>query len=317
MNKTVNWTLMLCLLGGGALGGCDDTKSGVTVAPTADKLDAPKSKSATAVTFEVQKSGSKVEFAMEAPIEKITGKVNDATVGEANIDLSDLTKSTGKITVDISSIELFQRKKEKADGEFGAEVKNGTQNEHARAWLQINDENKDHDKNRRVEFSFDSVKTDTPDVTKLTGDERTVKATLTGKENFLLHGHKTTKTVDVEVTFKFKDGKAVSMHVKTAKPFAVPLAENEVMPRDTVGKLLEKGLSALSEKVAKDAMVSIDFTAEVKGGSSGTSAAPSASAAAATPSARATSSAAAAPSASAAPSADKKAAGKTAPRKAY
>ncbi len=311
MKHFARTALAVCLLGatGAWLVACDEDKTPATkLAPTADKLDAPKSDSKAAVEFDVDKAGSKVEFAMDAPIEKIRGKVTDAAGGNAQIDLGDLTKSKALLTVDISGIELFQRKKAKADdAEYGEEVKNATQNEHARAWLEINDESKAHETNRKVEMTITSVKTDTPDVGKLTGDERTVKATVSG--DFLLHGHKTQKTADIEITFKYKDGKPVSLHVKTVKPFAIGLAENEVMPRDTVGKLLEKGLSALSEKVAKDAQVSIDFTASLKGTSSATpatsaadGATTTAASASAAPSGSAAASAAAAPSASAAAS---------------
>jgi hypothetical protein len=288
-------------LGSVMLSGCDD-KPSPKLAPSADKLDAPKATSATAHKFEVQKAGSKVEFFMHAPIEQITGKMNDASTGEiVDVDLADITKTKAKIVVDINGIVLFQRRKEKAeDKDFGEEKKNDTQNEHARSWLEINDENPKHEVNRRVEFSITQVKTDTPDVTKLSGDERTVKATVSG--DFLLHGHKTTKTADVEITFKMKDNKPVSMRIKTAKPFAVGLEENDVKPRDTVGKLLEKGLSALSEKVAKEAHVNIDITANVSGGGASTpaTATPTATGAESAAAPSATTSATAAPSASAA-----------------
>jgi hypothetical protein len=182
-----------------------------------------------------------------------------------------------------------------------------TQNEHARAWLEINDENPGHEKNRRVEFAITSVKTATPDVTKLSGDERKVMATVSG--DFLLHGHKTTKTAEVELTFLFKDGSPVSMRVKTTKSFGVGLAENDVRPRDAIGKLLAKGLDALSEKVSPEAAVSIDLTAALKGAAPTTPpAAQSASAAASAPPTASASAAAA--SASAPPKTE-------APKKSY
>jgi hypothetical protein len=307
MKHFAHTALALCLLA--AAVGCDEGSTPPTkLAPSADKLDAPKTDSKTAVEFDVEKAGSKVEFTMDAPIEKIRGKVTDAAGGNAQIDLTDLTKSRALLTVDISGIELYQRKKAKADdAEYGEEVKNATQNEHARAWLEINDENKDHDKHRSVQFAIKSVKTDTPDVSKMSGDERKVKATVSGE--FKLHGHKSEKTADIEITFKYKDGKPVSLRVVTVKPFTVALAEHDVMPRDTVGKILEKGLSALSEKVAKDATVSIDFTASAKGTANASAPAESAAPSAA-PSASAASSASAAPSASASAAASAKPASK-------
>ena len=77
--------------------------------------------------------------------------------------------------------------------------------------------------------------------------------------------------------------------------------------RDSIGKLLDAGFASVGgKKVAKEAMVSIDVTAMLKGMTQEASAGSSASAAqsgSAAPSATATASASAAPSASAAASA--------------
>jgi hypothetical protein len=54
----------------------------------------------------------------------------------------------------------------------------------------------------------------------------------------------------------------VSVTVKSVKPFTVNLAEHDVKPRDTFGKLALKTLDALAPKVAKEALVSLDLTAK-------------------------------------------------------
>jgi hypothetical protein len=96
---------------------------------------------------------------------------------------------------------------------------------------------------------------------KMTGAERKVTMTVTG--DFLLHGRKSTKTADVEAVFKFEGDKPQSVTVKTTKPFAAGLAEHDVHPRDSFGVLAQKGLDALGEKVAKEAQVSVEFTAKL------------------------------------------------------
>ncbi|MBM4357635.1 MAG: hypothetical protein FJ096_05945, partial [Deltaproteobacteria bacterium] len=256
--------LLLGTLALSLLTACEGDKPAPALAPSASKLEAPAAKTSGAATFVIKKDGSQVRFTMEAPIEQILGKLDGASTGEVKVDVSDLTKSTALLSADLGSLVLTQKRKEKAeDAAFGEEKKEDKQNEHARAWLEISDESPNKEANRKVELTVTSVKTDTPDVTKLTGDERKVKATIGG--DFLLHGRKTPKTVEVEVTFRFKDGKPVSMRVATTKPFTVGLEEHDVKPRDTVGKLLEKTLSAMSEKVAKEAQVSIDFTTELDG----------------------------------------------------
>lgn len=260
------------------LAGCDSGKPAAPLAPSAERLEPPKPKSVAAIAYAVTKGGSSIEFSMEAPIEQITGRVRDAVTGEVKVDLTDLSKTTALITADIGSLVLTQRKKANTgDAAYGDETKQDKQNEHARGWLEIDDKNPDHETHRRVQLTVTSVKADATDVTKLTGDERKVKATVSGE--FLLHGRKTAKTVDVEVTFTFKDGQATALRVRSVKPFAVGLEEHDVRPRDALGKLANTLLSELSDKVAKEAQVSLDFTAQVLAPSSApTSSAPTSSA---------------------------------------
>jgi hypothetical protein len=102
------------------------------------------------------------------------------------------------------------------------------------------------------------------DVTKLTGPERKVTATVSG--DFRLHGRKATKSAKVELDFKYDGDKLASVEVKTLEPFVIPLEEFEIHPRDATGKLVKSLTEALSSnlkgKVAKDAPVSVDFVAK-------------------------------------------------------
>ncbi len=247
-----------------ALAGCGDDKPSVPLAPTSSALAAPKPAAPSAVAFAVDKASSKVDFHMDAAEEKIVGHAPGATTGTLNVDPSDVTKTTGLLTVDISGLEIFQAAL--TDAGFGPEHKEDKQNEHAHNWLELGKDipADQRAKNAMVQFSIKSVTvTGEKDLTKLTGDTR--KVALKAKGDFLLHGHKTEKEVDLEAEFTFAGAAPASVHVKTVTPFAVGLAENDVRPRDTIGKLLAKGLDALSSKVAKDAMVSVDFTAKPAG----------------------------------------------------
>jgi hypothetical protein len=121
-------------------------------------------------------------------------------------------------------------------------------------------------------------------VTALSGADR--KVTLKAKGDFLLHGHKTQKVAELEATFHYEGDKLAGVAVRTVKPFAVGLAENDVRPREAFGKLAQKGLDALAPKVAKEALVSIELRAVASGmtmpaSTAAPSAAPAASASAA------------------------------------
>lgn len=237
----------------------------VKLAEKAEKLELEAPKSKGAQKFVVDPTNGKLGFDMEAPIEKIRGKVPpSALTGELFVDLADITKTTGLVHVDIRELELFQRVAPEEGKEFGEEKKEPKQNEHARAWLEIGPDTPPEQlaKNTLIEFSLSGVKdASATDVTKLTGAERKVTFTATGE--FLLHQRKATKSVKLEATFKFAGDQATEVAVKSLEPLAIGLDEYDVRPREGFGKLAQKTLSALSPKVAKEADVSLEFTAKL------------------------------------------------------
>jgi hypothetical protein len=252
--------LALCALGAV---GCEDKPTSENIAPTSSALTQAKPAAMGAQKFAVDKASSKVDFMMEAPQEKIRGRVHGASEGDFQINLDDITKTTGLITVDISGLELYQSKADDS-GKFGEESKSDLQNKHVRTWLEISPDAPDdvRAKNSKVQFSIKSIETTgEKNVTKLTGAAR--KVTFTAKGDFLLHQHKGDKAAELEATFKFEGDKPVSVAIKSVKPFAVNLAEYEVKPRDAFGKFALKSLETLAPKVAKEAQVSIDISAKL------------------------------------------------------
>jgi hypothetical protein len=271
--RVTHWASAALILAAFASTACEGDKP-TSTAPSATTLKDTKPKAAGAMDFSIETTGAKVDFMMEAPNEKIRGHVADATKGEVQIDLADVTKTTGHLYVDLQNLTLYQQIKG-ADGEFGEEKKSDLQNEHAQNWLEIapcaDGDDKSacetaKKKNENVEFVITKVETDKKDVTKLTGAERKINATVTG--DFLLHQKKTTKTAKVEITFMMKGDKPESVKIKTIEGFAIGLAEHDVRPRTAFGKLAAKTLDALvseDKKVAKEAAVSFELAAKFKG----------------------------------------------------
>jgi hypothetical protein len=236
-------------------------KPAVTIAATATALAPAKPATIESKKLVVEKAGSKVDFVMEAPQEKIVGHVPGTATGELQVDFMDVTKSTGLVSVDIGGLELFQAKADK-DGKFGEEKKVEAQNKHARTWLEISEDAPEATRkaNSLSQFSIKSIKAKgEKDLGKLGGATRKVLLEVTG--DFLLHGHKAEKTADVEATFTFDGDKPASVTIKTVKPLLIGLEEYDVKPRDAFGKLALKTLGALSSKVGKEAQVSLEFTA--------------------------------------------------------
>ncbi|WP_231511909.1 hypothetical protein [Chondromyces apiculatus] len=257
------------------MAGCEGEKE--PLAPAATSLETAKPAAPSASRLTVDTPQSKVDFLMDAPKEKIRGRVTGATSGEISVDLTDLTRTTGLITVDIGKIELFQTVA-KDDGTFGEESKSDKQNEHARTWLEISPDTpaEARAKNEKAQFAIRKVEVEgDPNLLARSGAERTVTLKATGE--FLLHQRKSEKTTELSVTFRFPDGsgdRPVSAVIKTVKPFAIGLAEHDVQPREAFGKLAQKTLDVLAPKVNKEALVSLDLTATLAPGASGSPAAP-------------------------------------------
>jgi hypothetical protein len=215
--------------------------------------------------LEVQTETSKVDFTMDAELEKILGRAPKSVEGEIFVDLKDLTKTTGLIKVDLLELALYQRKREDANEEYGEEVKQEKQNAHAQTWLQINEEApaEVREQNRWIEFKLNKV-TDVSsrDVTSLSGDERRVTATVEG--DFRLHGRVTKKTAKLELSFRFEGDEPKAMAVKTTEPIDVGLEEHDVRPRSAFDKLADATLETLGAKVAKVAKVNVEFEATPK-----------------------------------------------------
>jgi hypothetical protein len=242
------------------------------LAPTASALEAAMPKAASATAFEVDASTSSFKFLMDSSLEKIDGDAPKSITGDLYIDPTDLTKSTALIRADLKQLTLYQQKRGDDKGDYGERKKSDLQNEHARGWLQIDVKDGEvtaaqAEMNRWAEIKI--LKLDdlsATDVTKLTGPERKVTATVSG--DFRLHGRKATKSAKVELNFKYTGDKLDSVEVKTLDAFVIPLEEFEVHPRDAAGKLVKSLSDALASnlkgKVAKDAPVVVNFVAKAK-----------------------------------------------------
>jgi hypothetical protein len=253
--------------------GCNKDKSGEQkLAPTSSALEAAMPKAPSASAFAVDSSSSSFTFLMDSPLEKIDGDAPKSLQGELYIDPADLTKSTALVKADLKLLTLYQQKRAEDKGDYSERKKSDLQNEHARAWLQLDVKDGEvtpaqAEMNRWAEIKI--LKLDNlsaTDVTKLTGPERKVTATVSG--DFRLHGRKATKSAKVELNFKYSGDKLDAVEVKTVEPFVVPLEEYEVHPRDAAGKLVKSLSDALSSnlkgKVAKDAPVTLSFVAKAK-----------------------------------------------------
>ena len=252
------------VLFGVANAGCEE-KPSAPLAPPASALAPAAPPAAGAQAFAVDSGTTKVDFTMDAELEKIFGRAPGALEGQLFVDPKDVTKSTGLVKVDLDKLSIFQKTRKKADQDFGEETRNEKQNQDMRTWFEITpDAPADvREKNRWVEFKIEKV-TDASatDVTALSGAER--KVTLTVSGDFRLHQRVSKRSAKLQAVFKYEGDRPRSVHIATVEPLAVALEEHDVRPRKAFDTLADKTLEALGTKVAKVAMVSLDFNAAAK-----------------------------------------------------
>lgn len=186
------------------------------------------------------KSGS-MSFLMDAPLEDIKGKT-DALSGKISVDEKDLATVKGVIDIDITKIVTYT---------FEDEGKNKAQNGHMLNWFEVGD-----DVNQETREKFGKA------TLKIFGAKSVEKKSETDsvvhlRGELFLHG--ISQRADLEL---WVSQTAKGYQVKTAKPFSVGLVEHDIKPRDIAGKILEKTLDALGQKVSKYSQVSVDVQFE-------------------------------------------------------
>ncbi|HEX3773463.1 MAG TPA: hypothetical protein VHV51_03310 [Polyangiaceae bacterium] len=255
----------------GAIAGCKD-KPKIDLAPVASAALSAAPAAATATHFSVDSASSKVSFLMDSPLEKIDGDASGGLQGDLFVDLSDISKSTALVKVDLQKLVLYQQKRDDDKGQYSTRSKSDLQNTHARNWLQITPRDGDvtpeqAEANRWVEFKIDKIDgASLTNVAAANGATRTLTATASGE--FRLHGRKQTKSAKVELSVNYAGDKPQSIHVKTTEPLRIGLEEFEVNPRDDAGKFVKSVTEALSSnlkgKVAQEAPLMIEFSANAK-----------------------------------------------------
>lgn len=268
------------------LAGCGEDKPAPpsSAASALTTTAAPESKTLARLTID---SSGVATFDMKAPLENIKGTVKGFG-GELEVELADLTKSRGKVTIDVTTLETHT---------FGEDEKDGTQTEHARTWLEVGAKTAGDKKEKfkQAELAIrEIVHPSTTNVLTMSGDSRNV--TLTAKGDFLLHGQSVALAVELSCAFQFEGTTLKGVAIKSARPALVNLKAHRVEARDDAGEVVvAKTLELFGKKVADDASVTFELTARPKG-SKDPLLVPPAAASSASAAASATAAASAAPS---------------------
>ncbi len=233
----------------------DLSASGAASAPPSSTVAAP----ARRATFRVDPAASTITFTMDAPLEKIRGRL-PVDHGSLQIDPDDLGRTIGEVVVDLGRIELFHARA--ADlGAFGAEEKSAMQNEHARAWLEIS-----NDAPSEIRRDNSLAALTITRVSSASGGEGEPRggARVTATGDLALHGKRLPRTMELDVRFVVDAGGGApsSVVVRTIHPFSIGLAEYDIAPREAFARLASKTLDTLAPKVANEARVSVELVAK-------------------------------------------------------
>jgi hypothetical protein len=193
-------------------------------------------------------------FLIDAPLEKIKGS-SDELRGHLDVNLKEIGKSTGDIMVRLSTLRT---------NTFQDNDKNVAQTGHARNWMEVGN---DSPAEARMKYEWADFVVTAIDATpsalsdaKDEGGSRTIKAKVSG--DLTLHGVTSKKTVPVTVTFKGTADSPTELDLKTDQPMPVSMKEQGVMPRDTLGGILNGALDRIGKKI--DDIVQVSFDAVAK-----------------------------------------------------
>ncbi|MFO0590261.1 MAG: YceI family protein [Polyangiaceae bacterium] len=249
--------LFASLLTIAAVGCGSENSASTSAAPSASALAPSKAEeSKTLAHLTIDPSGT-ATFDMKAPLENIKGVVRGFG-GDLDVDLADLSKSRGKITIDVTTLETHT---------FGEDAKDEKQTEHARTWMEVGTKTTadKKEKFKTAEFAIrEVVNPSATNVMTMSGDSRSV--TMTVKGDFLLHGRSVALALDLACAFQFDGDKLKSVAVKSAKPAMVNLKAHAIEARDDAGEaVIAKTLELFGSKVADDASVTFEVVARPKG----------------------------------------------------
>lgn len=252
-----------------ALTACSGDADHVAAPVTSISLDAPASASASAlppidrrrhIDLPITKA-SVVSFEMNAPMEKQRATfTGDALGGVVYLDTLRLDGSRGDVSVDLGRMVVEQATTADPDGEYGAWQENPKQNEHAKQWLEIGLENDP----QKAELNRRAVLKATIFIDReLHNSTATYEAEIRLSGTLTIHQHTESVTLPGVLTV-VNSRRTPSVRFRSTEPLHVDLARFDVVPRDALGAVLEKGLDALAPKVAKTADVAVDVTFAVE-----------------------------------------------------
>jgi polyisoprenoid-binding protein YceI len=204
---------------------CDEPKGATASTSTAASAALPPAPPPSPVPFVVEPFGAAV-FVLKAPSDKIADVkgLAKAFSGDLSIVPSDLTRTTGNVAVDLSSLETHGAGDDAVDGEATARLRDALEVGKTTVKEPL----------RLTRFTLRSIdEVSEKNVFDLPRDARSVTLKATGDLD--LHGVKQERKVELTLTFTMTGGAVSRVTVRTAQPILVSLPAFGVKPPAPLG----------------------------------------------------------------------------------
>jgi polyisoprenoid-binding protein YceI len=189
-------------------------------------------------------SGGRATFLIDAPLEKIRGNWSRFG-GKLLVDTSDLNRTRGEVTMDLSTLKTTT---------FGNPKRDGKQTRDALNWMEIGP-----DVSSELQSKYKVARFVIEEITGATGS--TGQQTVTARGKLTLHGITLAQAVKLDVTLEGPAGAPTAVRIKSASPFVVSLKGHDVKPRDLAGRFIAGALEKVGEKITDSSQVSIEVRA--------------------------------------------------------
>lgn len=201
-------------------------------------------------------AGSRVDFELPAKRATPKGKLGGAT-GELDVDLDDLSHTTGRVAFDLSTVELA--------GDDG--LIDGPNTARALDWLELGvgiaaDR---RDSLRQVLFELRSL--DAGHVVSAPAEDRPTRrrelsSQWTVRGELSLHGVRAPESAEVTLTLvpgPDPAGPPAELLIRSRSPLVVQLGTHDIRPRERRGPSVSKDHAVLGDSVGREARVSFEL----------------------------------------------------------
>jgi hypothetical protein len=196
----------------------------------------------------------RVSFLMRGKLETSRGSLSVGR-GDLQVDVSDLTRTRGAISIDLTSLTMST---------FKDASENEKQTTDALTWLEVHERGTQADvreRNRWATFTIARIESAEPrDLTSIEGAQR--RARISARGDLSLHGGTTSHRVELEAAVAFDRSVPKTMHMRTIQDLRLNLEEHQIQPRDAKGKLLARLSQPLQDKLADSADVAVSVAAK-------------------------------------------------------